>query len=133
MILLDTQVCFWWSTNSPRLSPRHRQLIDEAEPDGLAISSFTVWEVAMLSSRNKVPLHITVDHWLDQLLAIPTLHILPASPKILIESTRLPGEFHKDPADRIIVATARDIGSPLLTTDRAILAYSNVRAIGPDA
>jgi PIN domain nuclease of toxin-antitoxin system len=106
-------------------------LIEAAEQDGLAISSMTVWEVAMLSARKKVPLQITVDAWLDQIQAIPTLHILPASPKILVESTRISGEFHKDPADRIIVATARDAALPLLTTDLAILAYPHVRAIGP--
>ena len=64
-------------------------------------------------------------------MTIPTLHLLAVTPQILLDSTQIPGEFHADPADRIIVATARRHAIRLLTTDAKILRYQNVDAIGP--
>ena len=85
----------------------------------------------MLVSKKRLELREPVQQWLDRVVRIPTLHLLPASPQILLDSTRLPGSFHKDPADRIIVATARAHSSPLLTTDEKILAYGHVQSVGP--
>jgi len=131
MILLDTQVCIWWTADGDKLSERHRQIIEAGERDGIAISAITVWEAAMLVSKGRIDLASTSQQWLARIMAIPTLHIVPASPQILIDSTQLPGEFHKDPADRIIVATARSMGSTLLTTDAKILSYQHVVTAGP--
>jgi len=131
LIILDTQVWIWWSTGSERLSINHRQLIDDTERDGIAISTISIWEVAMLVSKGRLDLGESVDSWLGRVLDIPTLHLLPLSPAVLVESTRLPGEFHSDPADRIIVATARSMGTVLLTTDGKILMYNEVRTVGP--
>jgi PIN domain nuclease of toxin-antitoxin system len=133
MILLDTHVWVWWSVESERLSPRHRELIDVAEPDGIRVSVFSFWEVAMLATKgSRVDLAgLTVDQWFGRVLQVPTLHVLPLTPQILLESTRLPEPFHSDPADRIIVATARSHGATLLTQDRKILDYPHVRTSGP--
>jgi PIN domain nuclease of toxin-antitoxin system len=131
MIMLDTQVCVWWTTDSARLTDGHRRVIEEAERDGIAASVFSVWEVAMLSTKGRVELNGTLQDWFDRVTSIPTLHLLPATPQILLDSTRLPGAFHPDPADRIIVATARAYATNLLTTDRKILAYEHVRTVAP--
>lgn len=131
MVMLDTQVWVWWTTQSGRLSERHRQIIDENEADGIAASAFSVWEVAMLVSHGRLDLKEPLQAWFDRVLSIPTLHVLQASPQILMDSTCLPGEFHKDPADRIIVSTAISHSLSLLTTDRKILDYPHVQGIGP--
>jgi len=131
MILLDTQVWVWWTEGGEKLSERHRQIIDTGEAEGIAACAFSVWEVAMLVSKKRLELREPVQQWLDRVVRIPTLHLLPASPQILLDSTQLPGSFHKDPADRIIVATARAHSSPLLTTDEKILAYGHVQSVGP--
>lgn len=131
MIMLDTQVWVWWTTNHPRLSPSHRQVIEQGEPDGVAVSAISVWEVAMLVCKGRLDLGEQVQAWLDRVISLPTLHLVPPSPQILLDSTLLPGNFHADPADRIIVATARAHASPLLTTDQKILRYEHVRSIGP--
>jgi PIN domain nuclease of toxin-antitoxin system len=131
LILLDTHVWIWWSTGSDKLAARHSQLIDAGEPDGITVSAFSVWEVAMLVAKNRIDLGQPLQGWLDRIAQIPTMHILPATPQILVDSTILPGEFHADPADRIIVATARAHDATLLTNDSKILAYQHARSVGP--
>jgi len=132
MILLDTHVWVWWSVDSERLSSHHRQVITAGESDGIAVSVFSFWEVAMLARKGRVDLGgATIDQWIDRLLLIPTLHVLPVTPQLLLESTILPGPFHSDPADQIIVATARAHSLPLLTEDRKIIDYPHVQVIGP--
>lgn len=131
-ILLDTQTWVWWSTQSERLSRHHQLAIEAVEAQGIAVSAFSVWEVAMLVVKGRLDLKMPVQTWMDEMLSIPTLHVLPATPQILLNSTLLPGQFHPDPADRIIVATARTFNLQLLTTDQLILDYEHVRTIGPD-
>jgi PIN domain nuclease of toxin-antitoxin system len=131
MILIDTQVLVWWTIGGDDLAEPHRRTIEQAEGDGIAASAISVWEVAMLVNKRRMTLDESLQRWLDKIMTIPTLHILPATPQILLDSTQLPGVFHSDPADRIIVATARAHGSMLLTTDGKILAYEHVRSLGP--
>jgi PIN domain nuclease of toxin-antitoxin system len=130
-ILLDTHVWIWWSIDSPRLSEGHRQATAAGEPDGIAVSGFSVWEVAMLASKNRIDLGGPAQVWLDRVLAVPPLHVLPVTPQLLLDSTVLPATFHADPADRIIVATARTYGLTLLTADRDILDYPHVNTLAP--
>ena len=132
MVLLDTHVWVWWSVESERLSQRHREVIEAGEQDGIAVSVFSFWEVAMLAAKGRVDLGgVSVRDWVDRVMSIPTLHVLPLTPEILLESTILPGTFHPDPADRILVATARAHEMALLTEDRKILEYPHVRTVGP--
>jgi PIN domain nuclease of toxin-antitoxin system len=133
MILLDTHVWVWWSIDSDRLSAKHREIIDAGEVDGIGVSVFSFWEVAMLAKKkNRIDLGgETVDQWFARVTRVPTLRVVPVTPQLFLESTTLPEPFHADPADRIIVATARAHGSPLLTEDREILEYAHVRSIGP--
>lgn len=99
------------------------------EEEGLGISVFSCWEVAKLVELNRLTLHCPIDEWMDTAFTYPGIQVLELTPKIAIESTQLPGEFHRDPADQIIVATARIHDCPLLTVDDKILNYSHVKLL----
>jgi PIN domain nuclease of toxin-antitoxin system len=127
MILLDTHIWVWWVHADARLSDKHRQALQEHEADGLGVSVISCWEVAKLVEYNRLTLPCPTGEWLDQALAYPGILLLNLTPQIALESTQLPNGFHRDPADQIIVATARMYDCPLLTADAKILAYRHVR------
>jgi PIN domain nuclease of toxin-antitoxin system len=129
MILLDTHIWVWWIHNDHRLTDRVRKHIQANEDESIGISVFSCWEVAKLVEVNKLILHCPIDEWMDTALAYPGIQVIELTPEIAIESTRLPGEFHRDPADQIIVATARILDCPLLTVDNKILNYSYVKLL----
>ena len=129
MILLDTHV-WWWSLSEPgRLSKKALKAIKQAKVDERAIASISIWEFAMMAKRKRIELKITVDQWLDYAIHKTGLKVIELSPKIAIESCDLPGEFHNDPADRIIVATARVHALDLITKDKKIIDYPHILAI----
>lgn len=131
MIVLDTHVLLWWASgDQAALSAAAKRAID-AELDGgrIAISSISAWEIAMLVARDRVALSIDTDQWLDLVGQIESVRFVPVGNDIAVRSVELPGEFHKDPADRIIVATARSLGAPLVTADEKIRAYPHLRTI----
>ena len=121
MILLDTHIWFWWVQDTGRLSEAQRNQLQVGEADGLGVSVISCWEIAMLVAKKRLVLSDSIDDWMRQALNYPGIRRLQLTPRIALESTRLPGDFHADPADRIIVATSRIFGLPLLTHDRAIL------------
>jgi PIN domain nuclease of toxin-antitoxin system len=129
MIVLDTHIWVWWVDESPQLSARHTQLIQDNEPSGLGISAISCWEVAKLVEYGRLQLECAIEEWMEQAVAYPGIELLPLTPQIAIESTKLPGNFHRDPADQIIVATARVHDLPILTVDRLILDYPHVRTL----
>lgn len=126
MILLDTHIWIWWIHNDPQLLTSHRRTIQQAENIGLAVSIISCWEVAKLVENNRLQLPTSLEEWLDTALAYPGIHLIDLTLPIIIDSTRLPGDFHRDPADQIIVATARVLQYPLLTVDARIRAYTHV-------
>jgi PIN domain nuclease of toxin-antitoxin system len=87
------------------------------------------WEVAKLVEYGRLELTCTIEEWMAQAVVYPGMQLLELTPQIAIESTKLPGSFHRDPADQIIVATARVYDSPLLTADRRIVQYPHVRIL----
>lgn len=91
------------------------------------MSAISCWEVAKLVEYGRLELPCPVVDWLEQALAYPGVRLLNLSPRIAVESTRLPGGFHRDPADQIIVATARTLDVPLLTLDHRIRSSAHVR------
>lgn len=93
----------------------------------MGISAISCWEVAKLVEYNRLTLPLPVADWLDQALAYPGVHLLELTPQIAVESTQLPGTFHRDPADQIIVATARVYDCPLVTLDGRIQNYPHVQ------
>ena len=127
MIVLDTHIWVWWVHGDPSLSASARALIDSSEQTGIAVSAISCWEIAKLVERGRLALPCPVFDWLQQALAYPGVRLVELSPRICAESTQLPGTFHRDPADQIIVATARVLDAPLITADAKILAYPHVK------
>lgn len=131
MIILDTHTLIWWASGEgAQLSAAALQAID-SETDGgkILVSSISAWELAMLVAKGRVALSMDVGEWLSVVSQIEALSFVPVDNEIAVKSTELPGEFHKDPADRIIVATARKLAVPLVTADAKIRAYPHVRTI----
>lgn len=126
MILLDTHICVWWVHGDAHLTQRQLQQLQANEATGLGVSVISCWEVAKLVEVGRVVLPAPVTDWMNQALAYPGIRLLDLTPAIAIESTRLPAPFHRDPADQIIVATARVHAIALLTADTRILNYPHV-------
>lgn len=118
MILLDTHAWIWWVDESPALPMAARGSIDNA--DVIGIPAICCWEVAMLVSKQRLRLNMDVKVWMDVALARPRVQLVPLTPAIAALSTRLPGEFHGDPADRLIVASSLLLKVPLVTRDEKI-------------
>jgi len=123
MILLDTHVLLWWILEEKRLSLRQRRAISRAGPESpLLLSDISLWEVAMLYALGRFRLDRPLRQWLEQATAPPLVRTCPISPAIAAEVAALPDSFSRDPADRIIVSTARVHGAQLMTRDERILA-----------
>ena len=126
MIVLDTHIWIWWVHGDEKLTREYYEYIQEQESQGLGISAISCWEVAKLVEHGRLILPSSVDEWLDEALAYPGINFLDLTPRICVESTQLPGTFHRDPADQIIVATARVYNCPIVTVDRKIRDYPYV-------
>jgi PIN domain nuclease of toxin-antitoxin system len=112
------------------LSRAALQSIKDAEREGnLRISVISIWELAMLEKRGRVALPMNVRTWVEQALGKPGIAVAPLTPEIAIESVHLPGEMHGDPADRMLVATARVLGAKLVTKDAQLIRYSRQRHV----
>ncbi len=123
-LLLDTHVWLWLASGDRRLPRRHvRRIAEAARAGSLLVSPISAWEVAMLERRGRIRLGRSISLWLDEALSAPGLNVTPLTPRIAAASCHLPGPFHPDPADRMIVATARDLGCTLVTEDQRIRAY----------
>jgi len=130
MIVLDTHVWLWWLHEPARLSPAADKLIKQEQESGaLLISAISVWEVAVKVQLGKLAIPMDINRWYELAKSYPATVIEPLSPVDAIASTQLPGDFHKDPADRIIISLARRLGVPLLTCDSKILTYEHVTTI----
>ncbi len=130
MIILDTQAWLWWTHDPSRLSDRARAAIQQAEKaDGIRVSVISAWEIALKQKTGKLALPMTIDEWYSLASRYPNLVVEPLSALDAIASTRLPGDFHKDPADRMIVAMARRYACALATSDKLIQRYRHVATI----
>ncbi len=132
MILLDTHIWVWWVHGYDLLPLSAAKVIRENEGVGLAVSAISCWDVAKLVEKGRLKLPCGVSEWLGQALSYPGIRLIELAPEICVESTRLPGKFHRDPADQIIVASARVLDIPLVTVDRKILKYPYVKIAGVD-
>lgn len=130
MIILDTHIWLWWLYEPGKLSARSQTLITQEEQQkGLRVSAISVWEIDIKVEQGKLALPLEINEWYEQASTYPGLLIEPVIPEDVIASTQLPGSFHKDPADRIIVAFARRLGCLLITCDAKILAYPCVKTV----
>lgn len=124
-LLLDTHVLVWLAEGDARLPVPVQRAIEQAADEGQVwVSAITPWEIGMLVAKGRLVLARDVQAWVDEVLALPGLRLAPLLPAIAVASTRLPGEMQGDPADRLIVATARHLGAALVTADRVLLLYA---------
>jgi PIN domain nuclease of toxin-antitoxin system len=124
-LLLDTHIWFRYQVLPQRLRPAAIEAIDKAAAsNNVFVSAISVWELAMLEKAGRLQLDAGVSHWVEQALSQPGIVLLPYTPEIAIESVYLPEPMHKDPADRILVASARVERLTLVTSDKAVLSFA---------
>lgn len=117
MIVVDTHVLIWWLSDPRKLTKKAARALKSAKRIGVA--AISTWELAMLASRGRIRLDRSPLDWINTALDQPRVELLPLTPSIAVQSTRL-GNFHGDPADRLIVATAIIEAVPLITADASI-------------
>ena len=125
-LLLDTHYWIWMESGDiDRVPQRLRLAIQQASSAGaLLLSVISVWELGLLEAKGRIELHSSCEDWVRDALATPGLALVPLTPEIAIDSTRLEESFHGDLADRIIMATARRMRARLLTRDQKMLEYA---------
>jgi PIN domain nuclease of toxin-antitoxin system len=131
-LILDTHILLWWLKDVPgKLSKTQKQALEEISVRGepAAVSVISLWELAMLLQRGRVAITESLDEWMRDVESHPLLMILPLTASIAIESVRLGPDFNRDPADQIIVATARCHGLTLVTADERIRKWGKVKVI----
>jgi PIN domain nuclease of toxin-antitoxin system len=123
-LLLDTCAVIWIANGEP-ITSEAEEIIQEALHAGALayVSPITAWEIGLLASRGRVRLNISPQLWFERMMAAPGIALANMSPAVLVASSFLPGNPPRDPADRIIAATARELGYRLVTRDRLLLAY----------
>ena len=121
MIVLDTHVWVWWVQGEPRLPRVAAERIEQEEATGIGVSAISCWEIAKLVEHDRLALPLPVEEWLTTALSYPGMELVPITPRIAVESTQLPGDFHSDPADQLIVAargSTRSMARPRPSTAR---------------
>lgn len=129
--LLDTHILFWWRMDFSRLSRAQAQILDDLEEAGqpAALSAISLRELAQMIHRGRAVVEMQLDAWLDSIESHPLLTILPLTAKIAAESVHLGDDFPNDPADQIIVATARCHDLTLITADERIRKWGKARIV----
>ncbi len=132
MIVLDTHALVWWVNGNQTLSSNANEAIKgefEREDGLILVSAISAWEISMLCEKGRLTMNVDVQDWLDLVADIDAVRFEPITPALAVQSTRLPGDFHADPADRMIVALARHRAAPLITADAKIQAYPHVKTL----
>lgn len=130
MIVLDTNALIWWISDSGKLSRKARKIIEEGEKKkAIYISSISVLEVYTLVKKGKLELNTLANNWLEKIENLSYVHFVPVDNKIAAQSVNLTNFEHKDPADRIIIATALTFGAKIITSDKKILNYPYVQSV----
>jgi PIN domain nuclease of toxin-antitoxin system len=132
VILLDTHIWVWWVHRDEHLPARLRTFIERHESATLGVSAISCWEVAKILERGRLRLPMPTGDWLHAALAYPGVRLLDLTPDISVQSCSLPEDFHADPADQIIVATARHHRVGPVTLDARIRGYPHVQIAGHD-
>jgi PIN domain nuclease of toxin-antitoxin system len=132
-ILLDTHVIIWSLLKPEELSVDIKKIIESAQEDNrLLISSISLWEIAMLKNKKRINIYEPLKDFLQAITDIDGIKVIDILPDIAADSVSLTDDFHGDPADRIIAATAINAGAVLLTRDQQILSWvemGNIRAV----
>jgi PIN domain nuclease of toxin-antitoxin system len=124
-LLLDTCAVIWIANDEP-IGKEARNAIAAAltADEAIFVSPITAWEIGLLAARSRISLRMSPEKWFDRLLGAPGVRLADIPPSVLIASSYLPGDTPADPADRIIVATAREYDLRIVTRDRRLLAYA---------
>ncbi len=127
MLILDTHTWIWLITGDEKIRKAgFLPAIEKAEmTKSIKIPAICAWEIAMLTAKNRLSVDGDVLDWIKQALSAPGISLCPLTPEIACESCNLPGHFHGDPADRMIVASARILNGTLLTFDQKIINYAH--------
>ena len=129
MIVIDTHVLLWWiGGETSKLSVAAREAFAVSNGPVWA-SAISAWEITRLHDRGRIGLSIDPEEWLGDLAASGMVQFVPLDNEVAILGARLGPDFHKDPADRFIVATSQKLSAPLVTADEKILRYPHVRTI----
>ena len=130
-LLVDTHIFYRWLLKPDKLTRSQKRVLRIAEnrSSSISISAITVWELALLAAAKRIKTQGPLNVWLEDLLSVPLLEVLPITPEIAAAGAQLGSGFHNDPADRIIVATARCHHLTLLTSDQRIRDWGGVSVI----
>ncbi len=131
MIVLDTHALIWWVTEPKRIAAKARRAIQATETAGekAIVSSISIWEIAMLVAAGRLELTFEVNAWVELVESLPFLSFMPVDNRIATRAVHLAQFAHKDPADRIIVATALGLGATLITADQRLRDYGAVTTL----
>lgn len=129
MIVIDTHIWVWYKADRARLSQSQLNILAQTEGP-ILVSAISMWELAHLLYRGRIETGKDPRQWIDDAVTLDRLEFVDLTPPIVCDAMSLPGDFHKDPADRLIVATAGVLDAPLLTADGAILRYPHVQTVG---
>jgi len=126
-LLLDTHIALWLDSGAERLRASTRALIDGCWRDGgsIFLSAVTAWEVALLVDTGRIDLDIPVEAWVGRFLQRPGIEAVPLGHQAASRAYRLHHLEHRDPADRLLIATAIELGCPLVTYDDRIARFGS--------
>lgn len=128
MIVLDTHVwLFWVNDDRELISKKALTAINRAE--SLGVSVISCWEIAMLVAKQRLAFNMDVQDWVNQASKYPGIRLIGLNAEVAVLSTRLPGNFHGDPADRMIVATCMKHNVPLISKDKMIRSWGQIKVI----
>jgi PIN domain nuclease of toxin-antitoxin system len=126
IVVLDTHAWVWWISSPEELSRKAMQAIDAAaNHSAIYVSAISVWEVSLLILHRRIQLTMDIADWIARCEALPFLTFVPVDNLIALKANRLTDYANKDPADRMIIATAILLGGTVITKDRKILNYSH--------
>jgi PIN domain nuclease of toxin-antitoxin system len=125
--LLDTHVWIWWNTQPDKLSHKARAAIESSGDKELLLSAISPWEFCKLLEKGRIGISCDPAEWISEALRMTNIRLVPLTPTIALKSTTLPQPFHDDPADQIIVATAREEIATIITKDDLIRNYPHTK------
>lgn len=129
-LLLDTCAVLWLFEGAEMADTARTAIADAVAGANLHVSPISAWEIGMLVSKERVALSMPAESWVESAFAHGGISVADLSPRLLVQSSFLPGKVHGDPADRIILATARELGLKVVTRDKAILEYARQGHVG---
>jgi len=125
LILLDTHIWIWYVAGDARANSHDflKLMSEKISAASVRVSIISIWEIGILTWKNRLTLTYPPLEWVHRALALPGTLVEPISPEIAIDSSYLAGDFHGDPADRILIATAKNLNATLISEDKNILSY----------